>query len=145
MHYPIASMIVSAKGTFQSQKPSHSLKDQVLQIAVLDSVLQEIARTNLVDQTGTNISISREKNIPSVESIQKCSSPEALHSKGGLQLGEECISSNDTLKGYFLATYGVGMSASISTVNYLLRWSAPYHRWNHWQFLSVMIHILIMV
>ena len=145
MPSPISSMTVSTKGTFQTQKPFHSLKDQVLQIVGLESVLKEIARTNLVEKTGTNISISREKNIPSVDSIQKCSAPEASHSEGGFQLGEECINSNDTRKGYFPAIDGVRMSPSISTVNYLLQWSAPYHRWNHWQVLSIMTHISIMV
>ena len=101
MPSPISSMTVSAKGTFQTQKPFHSLKYQVLQIVGLESVLKEIARTNLVEQIGTNISISKEKSIPFVDSIQKCSAPEALHSKGDFQLGEECISSNDTRKGFF--------------------------------------------
>ena len=38
----ISSMTVSAEGTFRTQKPFHSLKDQVMQITVFDSVLQEI-------------------------------------------------------------------------------------------------------
>lgn len=116
----IASMTISAEGAFQTQKPFHSLKDQVLQIAGLDSVLQEIARTNLLEQTGTKVSISREKSIPSVDPIQKCSAPEASHSEGDYQLGEECISSYGIRKGarYLPATDAVGLSPSIATVNY---------------------------
>lgn len=117
MPSPIASMTVSAEGTFQTQKPFRSLKDQVLQIAGLDSVLQEFAGTNLLEQTGTNISIRLEKSNPSVDSIQKCSAPEASHSEGDCQLGEECISSYDTRRGYLPATDGVGLSPSIATVN----------------------------
>ena len=81
MPSPISSMIVSAKGTFQTQNPFHSLKYQVLQIVGLDTLLQEIARSNLVEKTGTNIYISREKNIPFVDSIKKCSAPEKLYSE----------------------------------------------------------------
>jgi len=116
----IASMTVSTGGTFQTPKPFHSLKDQVPQIAGLDSVLQENARTSLLEQTRTKISISREKNFPSVDPIQKCSATEASQSEGDCRLGEECISSHGIRKGvrYLPATDGVGLSPSTATVNY---------------------------
>lgn len=116
----IASMSVSTGGTFQTKKPFDSLKDQALQIAGLDGVLQEIARTNLLEQTKTEISIGKEKSIPCVDPSQKCSAEEALPSEGDCRLDEECISSYGIRKGvrYLAATDGVGLSPSIATVNY---------------------------
>lgn len=116
----IASMSVSTGGTFQTQKPFDSLKDQALPIAGFDGVLQEIARTNLLEQTRTEISIGKEKNIPSVDPSKKCSAEEALPSEGDCPLDEECISSYGIRKGvrYLAATDGVGLSPSITTVNY---------------------------